>query len=1094
VYARLQGSQGSFLTELRPCAVLFVRFTGIDYARDDAQAKLDAFISQLQAIVQKYEGVFLQLTIGDKGSYAYINFGALSAHEDDASRAVKAALALRSKTDLQLQIGISQGVMRVGAYGGETRKTFGALGDDVNLAARLMMTASVNEILLSSHVYKAVADHFVFEPRPQLALKGKSEPVPVFAVTGENQKRAVRLQEPNYSLPMVGRQQELKIIEAKLALAEKGQGQVVAIVAEAGLGKSRLVAEAIRSARKRGFIGFGGACQSDAIHTPYQAWKSIWQAFFDIDPEQPLRKIVRNLEGEIEDRAPDRVDAMPLLNVVLDLNIPENDFTTNLEPQIRQSALHALLEDCLKAAAQDEPILIVIEDLHWVDALSHNLLEQLAKSLSNHAVCFVLAYRPPQADGLQSPSIEALPCFKKIELHELTNTEAESAIRAKLGQLYPTRTGALPLGLVEKLMARAQGNPFFLEELLNYLRDRGFDPRNATDLQKIELPDSLHTLILSRIDQLGEHQKTALRVASIIGRLFRAEWLTGYYPELGAFPQVKATLDTLSTLDITPLDSPEPELAYLFKHIVTHEVTYESLPFATRASLHEKLARYLENADAQLETIAFHYGHSENTEKQREYLRKAGEAAQKTFANDAALVYYGRLLPLLATPQEQAQIHALRGDVLELQGKWSEAEKEYFAALNCSGDDLGLQARAQLALGRLNRLRGNYDPALEWLEKSRQARLASGDTAGLAQVFLGMADVLLYKAEYQQGRQQATEGLRLAREAGDRLKIADALMSLGYMAFFEGDYNEAHPLFEESLAIDRELGYRRGIAWSLNSLGNVEAARGDYVVARAWFEESLALQREMGDKRGYAAVCGNLGVISLVQGEYVAARALFDECRALSQEIGDRHSLAIAIYHLGQVAFALGDNGLAQTYYQDAKALSQEIGDKQGIANALYGLGKVALQQGDLPASRRFFEESLTIAIASDMKSTQASNHLGLGLAALYEDADEARQHIVHSLRLQVMSGEKLEQTSSLIAIAGLALQENNPHFAAQLLGAVGSALQLLGAVVQPEVKFVHAQTLAGVKSQLDALAFQFAWDEGSLWSLEDAVARALEG
>src|SRR5690606_23401601 len=140
--------------------------------------------------------------------------------------------------------------------------------------------------------------------------------------------------------------------------------------------------------------------------------------------------------------------------------------------------------------------------------------------------------------------------------------------RAKLAQLYPSQSGTVPPLLVKKLMQRSQGNPFYLEELLNYLRDRGLDPRDSTELDKIELPDSLHTLVLSRIDQLSEHEKNTLRAASIIGRFFRAAWLTGYYPELGDLVHVKADLDKLESLDITPLDS-EPELAYLFKHIVT---------------------------------------------------------------------------------------------------------------------------------------------------------------------------------------------------------------------------------------------------------------------------------------------------------------------------------------------------------------------------------------------------------------------------------------------------------------------------------------------------------------------------------------------
>ena len=230
VYERESSQAGSFLTEFRPCVVLFVRFIGIDYDSEHAKQHLDSFIRSAQTIVERYEGVSLQITIGDKGSYAYINFGALSTHEDDARRAVKVAIELRNIARqfdfLQpLQIGITQGTMRVGAYGGATRRTYGALGDDVNLAARLMMTATAGEILLSGQVQKATVNDFVFEPRPPLPLKGKAEPLPVFAVTDERKQRAIRLQEPTYALPMVGRTHELQIINEQLELALNAKGQ-----------------------------------------------------------------------------------------------------------------------------------------------------------------------------------------------------------------------------------------------------------------------------------------------------------------------------------------------------------------------------------------------------------------------------------------------------------------------------------------------------------------------------------------------------------------------------------------------------------------------------------------------------------------------------------------------------------------------------------------------------------------------------------------------------------------------------------------------------------------------------------------------------
>jgi len=1079
VYERETSEQGDFLTEFRPCVALFVRFTGIDYDSDSAEEELDHFIREVQTVATRYEGTFLDITIGDKGSYVHVNFGVLSVHEDDSRRAVKTALELRNKTDLQLQMGITQGLMRVGAYGGETRKVFGALGDDVNLAARLMMTAKEDEILLSSHVHKAVMDQFTFEPRPPLPMKGRAEPLPVFAVTGESLRRAVRLQEPNYSLPMVGREKELAMINEKMSKVLEGKSQVIGIVAEAGLGKSRLVAEVIRSARKMGFVGFGGVCQSDGIHTPYLAWKSIWQAFFDVDPEMSERKLIRRLEGEIEDRAPSRLDAMPLLNVVLDLNIPENDFTKNLEPRIRQSALHALLEDCLKSAAgrdavsmsnRDEkgemtsPLLIVIEDLHWIDALSYDLLEGLAKSLTHHAVCFVLAYRPPELERLQASHIEALEQFTRIELSELTKAEAESAIRAKLTQLYPARGGALPAGLVDALMERAQGNPFYLEELLNYLHDRGIDP---SEIDKIELPDSMHTLILSRIDQLSEGEKTTLRVASIVGRLFRAKWLTGYYPELGSFPQVKSALDALEALEITPLDTPEPELAYLFKHIVTHEVTYESLPFATRARLHEQLARYLENeiqvGETQrvqkgyilplLDVIAFHYGRSENQEKQVEYLRMAGEAAQKNYANDAALAHYGQILPLLKDANEQAQIHLKRGQVLEFMGKWDEAEIDYRAALNSAKEDMTIKTNAQVALGKLNRLRGEYETALDWLGQAMEARTKLEDSTGLAQVLIETGLVFLRKGEYGQVRELMNKGLALAREANDKSNTALALNALGNVISDQGDFAAARTFYEESLALRREMGDKAGIAGSLNNLGIAAINRGDYTVARAFYEESLALVREIGDKKGITSALNNLGGVAYEQGDSTAARAFFEE----------------------------------------SLVLKREMGDKRGIAMSLNNLGSLVQTQGDYATARGLYEECLMLCKEMDDKSTMAYVLFGLGLVDLAEGKPESHENILGSLRLRQETGEQVQQTSSLIGAAGSALQEGDVQFAAELLGAVGSALKALNAVVEPELKPFHSKLLAKLKEELGEAAFQSAWEKGANWNLAEAVKRVLD-
>jgi tetratricopeptide (TPR) repeat protein len=812
-----------------------------------------------------------------------------------------------------------------------------------------MTTASVGEILLSGHVHKAVKNHYTFEPRPPLTMKGKAEPLPVFAVTDERKKRAIRLQEPTYALPMVGRTQELQIINEKLDLAIKGQGQVIGIVAEAGLGKSRLVAEVIRSARRKGYAGYGGACQSDGVNTPYLAWKSIWSAFFDVDPAAPLKKQIRDLESEIAERAPDRLQATPLLNILLNLDIPDNDFTRALNPEHRKNVLTALLQDCLRAETQSEPILIVIEDLHWLDTLSHDLLEALAKTLADCPICFILAYRPPQLMSLQAPRLEALSHFTKIELDELNTAEAEQAIRAKLAQLYPSRNDAVPPLLVEKLMLRSQGNPFYLEELLNYLRDRGLDPRDSAALEKIELPDSLHTLVLSRIDQLSEREKTTLRAASIVGRLFRAAWLTGYYPALGDLTRVKVDLDKLDSLEITPLDS-EPELAYLFKHIVTHEVTYESLPFATRAQLHEQLAMYLEGIAAPVDMIAQHYGRSNNQVKQREYWQKAGDAARTAFANEAALDYYARLHPLLSDPREQGSLHLKRAEVYFGWGRVAEAREHVTLALNLIGQPL---------------------PSGAWQWRIRLLREILGQVWHRLWFALGP----MLDETGQERREINADQWELTR-AYELLVFLDALSSQSSFAdvyYIVRVFNIVESTRRKSPALARAYALM-GIAAGLLPLPM-------HALARGYFRRAGLTLIGLDDPPALASVLYQTGMYLIGIGRWEESERAFQQALVIFDHLGDWRNWALTLNCLAFLAYFRGQfeqsiQGYADIYKkgQASNHVEHQTWGLNGQAMNLFRLGRTTqatdLLEKALPLYAVISDSILTEILSQGMLAT----------------------------------------------------------------------------------------------------------------------------
>ena len=307
VYERMRTGRGEFLAELRPAIPVFLRFGGIDYDHDDdAIEKLDDFVRAAQRIMSGLGGNVLQLTLGDKGAYLYGVFGSPLAHEDDAARASAAALELRDleKTTAarEIQVGMSQGRLRSGTYGHEMRRTFVCLGDAVNLAARLMSAAPRERIYVSGPVREAAGEAFIWERLPDLKVKGKADPVEVWSLDGSLERASRR--KTRFELGLVGRRRELGLLEDRLADAIQGRGRVVGIAAEAGMGKSRLVAEFVRNVRRRGHTVAFGECQAYGTKTPYFVWREIWRRLFGLEDEDPVERQIATLERRLSRRRP----------------------------------------------------------------------------------------------------------------------------------------------------------------------------------------------------------------------------------------------------------------------------------------------------------------------------------------------------------------------------------------------------------------------------------------------------------------------------------------------------------------------------------------------------------------------------------------------------------------------------------------------------------------------------------------------------------------------------------------------------------------------------------------------------------------------
>jgi predicted ATPase/class 3 adenylate cyclase len=970
VYERLKSGMGEFLTELRPAIALFLRFGGIDYDMDmKAQSKLDMYIQAVQHILDRYSGYMLQLALGDKGCYLYASFGVPTAHEDDAVRVVSAALELRDfHMDFitNVQIGISQGRMRTGAYGSPTRRTYGVLGDDVNLAARLMENAPPGQVLVNQNIYKATDDVFSWEELAPLQVKGKPQPVNVLRLIAKKSHRSSILHEPYYSLPMVGRAAELSVVRNKLDLVLLGWGQVISITAEAGMGKSRLVAEIIRVAREHNVLGYGGECQSYGTNTSYLVWQNIWRGFFGLDAAWPLAEQVAILEHQLAKIDQALLPRLPLLGAVLNLQIPDNELTGAFNAKLRKESLESLLADCLRKRIPQTPLILVLEDGQWLDPLSHDLLETLGRAAADLAVMIVLAYRPNQLEPAQALRISSLPNYIEIALKDLPPNDIAQLITFKLRQVYGEQA-RVPAALIEQISARADGNPFYIEELLNYLHDRGIDPQHPNAFEQIDLPTSLYSLILSRIDQLSESQKTLLKVASVIGRLFRVAMLWGIYNQLGDQEHVHHELDVLSRIDLTQLDISDPELTYLFKHVLTQEVAYETLPFETRAMLHEQIGQYIEahyrdSLDQYINLLAFHYERTDNLSKKREYLTWAGEAAQAAYANSAAISYYQRVLPLL--PEErQVAIMLKMGAVQELVGNWQAANDTYLQSESLSlrlKDGAGC-AQAQRMLGSLLRKGGEYSQAETWLERARESYHQLDDVAGISHVLAEMGDVYRMQGKYPEARSYYDQSLELTGQIVEpqhrQAARAKALKGAGTVATWQGDYAAADAFNKESLSIHRDLGDVPGVATLLNNMGIIARFQrnlsstvektGQENSQAVFFRESLALFQKIGDRWAAGQLLNNLACAVSDQGEYAEARRLLEESLFICRQLGDKAGLAGSLNTLADVLLDEGDYTMARPLLDESLSINREIGDQAAIAYLIEDYGCVAAAEGN---------------------------------------------------------------------------------------------------------------------------------------------------
>ncbi len=1056
---------------------------------EDVTETMNALWRRLDAAITAHGGT-IDKHIGDA---VMALWGAEAAREDDPEQAIRAALVMQSEianwrfeagsarpalpsptSSLQMRIGINTGLVVLGEVG--TTGEFTAMGDTVNVASRLQHAAPVGGILISHDTYRQVRGVFDVQALAPIVVKGKAEPVRAYVV-GAAKSRTFRTATrgvEGVETRMIGREAELKQLEDAFEAVRQGSTtRLITVVGEAGVGKSRLLYEFgnwldLLPAQIWYFKG-RATPQTSAI--PYALLRDLFAFRFEIRESDSATLVRDKLERGVAQfvRADGQMKAH-LLGAWLGYDFSTSPHLAGVRSDPRQLRDRAqlYLVEFFTAAAGDSPSVIFLEDLHWADDQSLEALQHVVRQCPALRLLIVALARNQLLERHPAWG-EGLAFHTRLDLRPLSASECRRLVEEIL-----RKVDAVPPDLFDLIVERAEGNPFYVEELIKMLVDDGVIV-TATEpwqvqrarLAGLRVPSTLTGVLQARLDGLQPPEKVTLQRSSVVGRVFWEQavaFLSTAGPKVTPALPLVTTLVSLRARELIfqrERSAFEDTSEYIFKHALLRDVCYESVLKRERRDYHARAARWLVEvtqrsgrADEYAALIAEHCELAGEAEPAAGWYERAAEQAAARYANAEAVRCFSRALEL--TPEErtarQYELLQAREQVYNLQGaRQAQArDLDVLAPLAEQLDDD--RKRAEIALRQANyaAVISDYPASITAAQRAIALAQAAGIVESEAWGYLHWGRALWRQADYAAARAQVERALALA-QSGQLSKVqAECLRILGNIAYNEGDVAAAQAYVELALRLFREIGDRRGESGALNNLGNAFLQLGDYARAQAHHEQALRLFREIGDRRGESDVLGNLGVVGELQGDYAAAQTYCHQSLRLKREIGDRRGEGVALTHLGLITLFVGEYAQAGAYLiEQALPLFRETGDPEGEMFVLAYMGMLFHRRGDDAAARDHCQQALLIAQAVGARAEQALalTFLGHAVSELGHPA-EAAEAYQQALGLRRDLGDQNRAMEPLAGLARVYLAQG--------------ALSQAQACVDEILKHLETNTLAG--------------------------------
>lgn len=957
-------------------------FTTLAETLDPEAARdlMNACFDRLVPVIHSYEGT-VDKFIGD-GVMAI--FGAPRAHENDPERALRAALAMQTALeafnaecglDLALHFGINTGHVVAGGLGAYDHREYSVMGDAVNVAARLEALSQRGEILVGPTTYRFTAPLFEFDALSPALLKGKSEPLPVYRLRAVKAERGSLRGLVGMNAPLVGRDAPYAALQHALTALQAGRGSVLTLVGEAGLGKSRLLAEARRAAPE-GVLWLEGRCLSFGASIAYWPWLDILRAFAGVTPDAT--------PAELHDALRARVDAVcgahsttvfPYLGRLLSLPLAAEAAARvhGLDGQTLQSATFRAIETLFTCLTAQQPVVIVAEDLHWADPTSLALLERLFPLTGDAPLTLIGVLRPEREHGCwRFHERAAQACAGRHTALLLEPLDAEESAELVSHLL---RVEALPPTLREKILRHAEGNPFYVEEIIRSLLDMqaiALDEatgawRATRDVAAIELPDTLQGVLMARIDRLQQETKHILRLAAVIGRAFLYRVLAELAHEERA---LDARLGDLVQGQLIRERARDPELEYIFKHQLTQEAAYNGLLIQERRGYHRQVAEATEylfpdRADELAGVLAYHWEQAGDAARALPALRRAGQLATAQFANLEAIDYFTRALALapatdLETRYDLITARELCYDTIgPREAQWQDLES--LTALARAADNAAWLAYVLVRQANWHWQVSDYTQAIAAAQEAIRLGEAHGLSDPLGRGYYTWGQVLMYQRQYETAQAILEKALPFSRAAGMRWLEGMILRNIGNVLWFQGRNDESEPYIVQALEIHRAINDRRSEAAALNTLGLILQNRRDFENGLRIHEEALHIFEEIGASFGMWMMHTNFEIYYEGLYDYPRARQEAEQGIRAAQRAGNRAGELSLRMSLAEMDFSEGKLEAVAVAYTELLAQARALDLTSDMARLTADIGWLLVERGDYAAAQQLFEEALAL-------------------------------------------------------------------------------------------------------------------------------------